>query len=305
MTAGESRRYSLSSEVKKRRTGLACLITRRTSELLTIVLFTLCCFLPAQAKAQSRQMQPDRAAEWPQALRMADFILSLQDVAGAISDRPGATTVNEDSNMEYALIALGAAYAATKDSRYKDGLERGIRWLAEREEMTDPLWKGSWRYVYSTNPPYAPTLTSPGAGITDARGVDATSTLFVYLLYLDQKLTGSDTLVRRYAVNAQAALDFVIKHNLDKDGFSWSSWQQHAFDGQWHLYAFKYSADQGDVYLGMQAGNLLYHSSEYERVARFLTENTPLRFFSKTTGRYGLGLNQKGVLDPKPYLLRA
>lgn len=272
------------------------------SQLPAIALFTLCCFVPVPAKAQSRQMHPDRAAEWPQALRMADFILSLQNAAGAIPDRPGATTVNEDSNMEYALIALGAAYAATKDSRYRNGLERGIRWLAEREEMTDPLWKGSWCYVYSATPPYAPIPTSPGAGITDVRGVDATSTLFVYLLYLDQKLTGSDTLVRTYAVNAQAALDFVIKHNLDKDGFSWSSWQQHASDGQWHLYAFKYSADQGDVYLGMQAGSLLYHSSEYERVARFLKENTPLRFFSKTTGRYGLGLNQKGALDPTPYV---
>jgi hypothetical protein len=281
---------------------LACLIGKTASEVLATALFTLCCFVSVTSKAQSRQTRPDRAAEWPQALRMADFILSLQNAGGAIPDQPGATTVNEDSNMDYALMALGAAYAATKDSRYKDALERGIRWLAEREEMTDPLWKGSWRYGYSANPPYAPIPTSPGAGITDVRGVDATSTLFVYLLYLDQKLTGSDTLVRTYAANAQAALDFVIKHNLDKDGFSWSSWQQHASDGHWHLYAFKYSADQGDVYLGMQAGNLLYHSSEYERVARFLKENTPVRFFSKTTGRYGLGVDQKGVLDPKPYV---
>jgi hypothetical protein len=302
MTAGESRRYSGSSEVKKQRTALAWLMATRTGELLTLALFTLCCFMPVNAKAQSRQVHSDRAAEWSQAFRMADFILSLQNAAGAIPDQPGATTVNEDSNMEYALIALGAAYAATKDSRYRDGLERGIRWLAEREEMTDPLWTGSWRYVYSATPPYAAIPTSPGAGITDVRGVDATSTLFVYLLYLDQKLTGSDTLVRSYAANAQAALDFVITHNLDKDGFSWSSWQHHASDGQWHLYAFKYSADQGDVYLGMQAGSLLYHSSEYERVARFLKENTPLRFFSKTAGRYGLGLNQKGLLDPKPYV---
>ncbi len=279
---------------------MAWLMTTRTRELLTVALFTLCYCLPLPAKAQSRPM--DRAAEWPQALRMADFILSLQNAAGAIPDQPGATTVNEDSNMEYALIGLGAAYAATRDSRYRDGLERGIRWLAEREEMIDPLWKGSWRYVYSANPPYAPIPTSPGAGITDVRGVDATSTLFVYLLYLDQKLAGSDALARTYAANAQAALDFVIQHNLDKDGFSWSSWQQHASDGQWHLYAFKYSADQGDVYLGMQAGSLLYHSSEYERIASFLKENTPLRFFSKSAKRYGLGLNQQGVLDPTPYV---
>jgi hypothetical protein len=52
----------------------------------------------------------------------------------------------------------------------------------------------------------------------------------------------------------------------------------------------------------MQAGSLLYHSSEYERVVRFLKENTPLRFFSKTNGRYGLGLNEKGALDPTPYV---
>ena len=281
---------------------MACLTNTIVRVLLMLMLFTLWCLICLSAKAQLNQTRSDRTAEWPQAVRIADFILSLQNAAGAIPDRPGATTVNEDSNMEYALIALGAAYAATKDSRYKDGLERGIRWLAEREEMADPLWKGSWCYVYSANPPYAPIPTSPGAGITDVRGVDATSTLFVYLLYLHQKLTGSDTLARAYAANAQAALDFVIKYNLDKDGFSWSSWQQHASDGQWHLYAFKYSADQGDVYLGMQAGGLLYHSSEYERVARFLKDNTPLRFFSKTEGRYGLGLNDKGVLDPTPYI---
>ena len=281
---------------------LACLTNTIARGLLMLMLFALWCLICLSAKAQLNQTRLDRTAEWPQAVRIADFILTLQNAAGAIPDQSGATTVNEDSNMEYALIGLGAAYAATRDSRYKDGLERGIRWLADREEMDDPLWKGSWRYVYSANPPYAPIPTSPGAGITDVRGVDATSTLFVYLLYLHQKLTGSDTLARAYAANAQAALDFVIKHNLDKDGFSWSSWQQHASDGQWHLYAFKYSADQGDVYLGMQAGSLLYHSSEYERVARFLQQNTPVRFFSKTVGRYGLGLNQKGVLDPTPYV---
>ena len=278
------------------------LTTTKNSELLTLALFTLCFFTPMAAPAQSGRTHPNRAAEWPQAVRMADFILSLQNAVGAIPDHAGVIRVNEDSNMEYALIALGAAYAATGDLRYRDGLERGIRWLADREEMTDPLWKGSWWYVYSATPPYAPIPTSPGAGITDVRGVDATSTLFVYLLYLDQKLTGSDALVRAYAANAQAALDFIIQHNLDKDGFSWSSWQQHASDGQWHLYAFKYSADQGDVYLGMRAGSELYHSSEYERIAHSLKANTPLRFFSKATGRYGLGLNQKGVLDPSPYV---
>jgi len=280
---------------------------KRTSEVLTIAaVLLLTCFLPETAAAQAAPALPapqnHAVAEWPQALRIADFILSLQNAAGAIPDQPGVITVNEDSNMEYALIAIGAAYAATKDARYRVGLERGIRWLAAREEMSDPRWKGSWWYVYSANPPYSPIPTSPGDHITDVRGVDATSALFVYLLYLDQRLTGSDTLAKTYAANAKAALDFVTRHNLDKDGFSRSSWQLHASDGRWHFFSFKYSADQGDVYLGMHAGALLYHVDEYERIARALRESTMQHLFVKAQGRYGLGINEKGVFDPAPYI---
>lgn len=238
--------------------------------------------LKAQPDPGDKTRMKPMATAWPQAFRMADFILKLQTADGAIPDRPGVNTVNEDSNMEYALIGLAAAYEASKDRRYLDGLERGIRWLAAREEMTDAAWKGSWRYVYSAAPPFAPIPTSPGAGIADVRGVDATSSLFVYLLYLHRRLTGSDTLARNYASNAKSALEFVIAHNLDKHGFSQSSWQRHISDGQWHLYAFRYSADQGDVYLGMQAGALLYHVSSYERIARFLKQSTPQRFFAKS-----------------------
>src|SRR5205807_366590 len=82
--------------------------------------------LNAQAVSDSKASVNRRATEWPQALRIADFILSLQNAAGAIPDRSGVNTVNEDSNMEYALIGLGAAYAATNDRRYLDGLERWI-----------------------------------------------------------------------------------------------------------------------------------------------------------------------------------
>jgi len=197
---------------------------------------------------------------------------------------------------------LAAAYLATKDPHYRAGLERGIMWLAEREEMTDPLWKGSWRYMYSAIPPFAAIPTSVGADISGVRGVDATSALFAYLLYLHKRVTGSDTLARTYEGNARAALDFVIQHNFDKDGFSQSSWQLHSSDDQWHVYAFKYSADQGDVYVGMRAGSILYHVAEYERIARFLKQSTPQRFFVKAEGRYALGLNEKGELDPTPYV---
>ena len=262
------------------------------------------CLTPSSLKAEplldSKSQISQGAAN--QAIHIADFILKLQTAEGAISDRPGVITVNEDSNMEYALMGLAAAYRATNDRRYRDGLERGIKWLAAREEMTDPVWKGSWRYVYSALPPFAAIPTSPGEGIIDVRGVDATSTLFVYLLYLHQRVTGTDTLARMYAANAKAALDFVIQHNLDKDGFSQSSWQKHALDGQWHIYAVKYSADQGDVYLGMRAGAQLYHIAKYEQVARFLKRSTPQRFFIKADRRYALGLTEKHELDPTPYV---
>ncbi len=151
-------------------------------------LFLLTCWLPGQtlfAQGPGNSMEGPVSGygqlAWPEAVRMADFILLLQNAGGAIPDEKGVITVNQDSNMEYALIGLGAAYAATKDRKYLDGLERGIKWLAEREEMSDPRWTGSWYYVYSANPPYAKIPTSPGTGITDARGVDATSTLFAYL----------------------------------------------------------------------------------------------------------------------------
>src|SRR5579872_1100119 len=251
----------------------------------------------------SAQANSDRnSTRLREAVHIADFILNLQTADGAIPDRPGVTTVNEDSNMEYALMGLGAAYLATKDQRYRDGLESGIRWLAARQEMTDPVWRGSWRYVYSAVPPFAAIPTSAGEGIKDVRGVDATSTLFVYLLYLHERVTHTDTLARRYDTNAKAALDFVIRRNLDKDGFSQSSWQQRASDGQWHIYAFKYSADQGDVYLGMKAGSILYHVAKYERIATFLKASAPRRFFAKAEGRYALGLNEKGDLDHTPYV---
>jgi hypothetical protein len=294
-------------ERRHRVKGLTVVWSRAAIAILLIAaVFCVDSFTPSTLKAQAvSDTNPhgnQRATAWPQTLHMADFILKLQTADGAIPDRPGVTTVNEDSNMEYALIGLAAAYAASKDRRYLDGVERGIQWLAAREEMNDPRWNGSWRYVYSSVPPFPSIPTSPGAGITDVRGVDATCALFAYLLYLHQRLTGSDTLARTYAANAKAALDFVVQHNLDKDGFSQSSWQQHASDGQWHLYAFKYSADQGDVYLGMRAGGLLYHVSEYERVARFLKESTPTRLFAKEEGRYGLGLNENGTLELRQYV---
>jgi hypothetical protein len=96
------------------------------------------------------------------AFHVADFLLSLQNESGAIADTPGSTLANEDSNMEYALAGLAAAYWYSKDRRYLRALENGISWLADRQEMADPQWRGSWFYAYRTTPPYAPVAISPG-----------------------------------------------------------------------------------------------------------------------------------------------
>lgn len=233
-----------------------------------------------------------------EALRVADFILSLQDINGALRDAPGSGRVNEDSNMEYALMGVAAAYGATRDGRYLTGLERGIEWLAARAEMTDPRWRGSWFYAYSATPPYDPIPTSPGGGVQDVRGVDATSALFVYLLYLHRQVTQTDVLVQRYAAHARAALDFILTYNRSPDGFFYSSWQLRS--GVWSLWRFQYAADQGDVYLGLRAGSLLYDGTDrrYGLAADLLLQNVGRVFFDTTPGRYAVGRETNGVLTP-------
>jgi len=231
-------------------------------------------------------------------LKVASYLLKQQNADGMIPDEPGSQIVNEDSNMEYALIGLAAAYRQSHNVHYLKGLERGITWLAAREEMTDPAWRGSWMYAYFTTSPYPPVPVSPDVGITDVRGVDSTSALFVYLLYLDKKLTGTDTLSSLYEPNARASLNFILAHNRSADGFFDSSWQKWESDGQWHLWTFRYSADQADDYLGMQAGWILYGDSRYSQSAKLLKSQTPVRFFSTRLRRYVLGMDEDGTLNP-------
>jgi hypothetical protein len=232
------------------------------------------------------------------ALQIANYLLKQQDADGAISDAPGWDTVNQDSNMEYALLGLAAAYHNSRDTRYLTALEKGIRWLAEREEMSDPQWRGSWFYTYASKPPYHPIPTSPDdSAILDVRGVDSTSALFVYLLYLHTALSGSKSLTYEYENHARAALDFLLKNNLDPEGFFYSSWQRHQSDDAWHLWKFRYAADQGDVYLGLQAGWLLYGESRYRQAAQYLHDHIPTHFFYSTEGRYTLGLYEDSSME--------
>jgi hypothetical protein len=232
-----------------------------------------------------------------EALHVADFILSLQDAAGAIRDTPDIDIVNADSNMEYALMGVAAAYAYSRDERYLNALERGVQWLTLRQIMVDTHWRGSWFYAYSAKPPYAPVATSLEGGIEDIRGVDSTSSLFVYLLYLHKKVTGRDGLVKQYEANARAALDFVLAKNRSKDGFFYNAW--HRRNGRWQLWKHQYAADQADNYLGLRAGSLLYDGPDryYGRAADSIRTKLPSAFFSSSLGRYATGRQEDGGLD--------
>jgi hypothetical protein len=233
------------------------------------------------------------------ALRVADALLARQDAAGAIADAPDGDTVNEDSNLEYALVGLAAAYWHSSDPKYLKGLEQGIRWLAAREDMSSTLWRGSFAYAYQSTPPYAPAPVSPGPGVSDARGVDATSALFVYTLYLHAMLAHSNALAREFDPQARAALNFVIGRNLAPGGFFNSSWQllDNGGNGQWVLWRYQYAADQADVYLGLRAGSLLFKNNRYERCAAALKKSIPRTLFLKQPGRYAIGQEQGATPD--------
>ncbi len=227
--------------------------------------------------------------------KIADFILSLQGADGAIRDAPDSAIVNEDSNMQYALLGLAAAYRCTGDARYLTGFESGLRWLADREEMTDPRWRGSWYYAYEAERPYAPAPTSPGAGVDDVRGVDTTSAYLAYLLWVDSRLTGSEALARELADNATAGLDFVLAKNGDGRSATYSSWQLRG--SRWQLWRYRYTADQADVLLGLRGGAALYpdRASTYASAAARIAASLTSTFFDAANGRYAEGIDERTV----------
>ena len=237
------------------------------------------------------------------ALKIADFLLKLQNEDGAILDFPDSEIVNEDSNMEYALIGLGAAYEFSHDKRYLNGLESGIKWLAERQIVSESSpWRGSWYYAYGNKQPYNPVKYPMSEKVLDVRGVDTTCALFVYLLYLDYKLTGNSNFIEQYKNNAILALKFLIEKNRDKDGYFFSSWQNIKDDSgeNWKLYKYKYSADQADVYLGFKAGSLLFSDSEYTTISDFLESNVCENMFATNLGRFYTGMDADGNFDIEP-----
>ena len=251
--------------------------------LLSIVLagmlvLTSCCKGSAAADTRSVMRQS------------ADFLLSLQLTNGAIPDAPESDITNEDSNMEYALIGLGFAYRSLGDEKYLLAMEQGIRWLASVQVQDSTRWSGSWWYRYHTDG--APAASPVNDQVRDVRGVDTTCALFVYLLALDRQCRPDSTLPARYQKNALSALHFLLHSSMDSDGYTFSSYQQYP-DKSWHCDTTKYCADQGDVWLGLQAGADLYDAGQFQPFADSIRENLSSDFYMDRFSRYAESLEEQ------------
>jgi hypothetical protein len=231
------------------------------------------------------------------AYKIADYLVAQQNADGAIPDVPGSDTVNEDSNMEYALLGLAAAYNSSHDARYLSAMEKGIQWLAEREEMTDATWRGSWFYSYQSASPYAAIPANLDENVMDVRGVNATNSLFVYLLYLDSVMSGSNTFADKFTDNAKAALDFLLTNNRSEEGYFFNSWQLSQGEQNWRLYRYRYTVDQGNDYLGFQAGWILFKDNRYQQAASFIKDSITKDYFDSSSGMYIVGIEEDGTID--------
>jgi len=118
--------------------------------------------------------------------------------------------------------------------------------------------------------------------------VDATSALFTYLLYLDQRLSSSSA--SRIDSRRTAGPHWISlpRANLAADDLSQSSWLQSEKTKQWTLFEEEYSADQGRtcIWACMQA-KLLYQDVHYEPCGR-TPEGEDTRYaVCLRQGRYG------------------
>jgi len=109
----------------------------------------LACFQPppisrSQRSRDNRQPAPNSATEMRlEAFRMAE--LHISPVSRRRTEplwTNGADQSQRRSNMEYALIGVGAAYASSKQDKYLEGFGRGIKWLADREDDERSLLEG-------------------------------------------------------------------------------------------------------------------------------------------------------------------
>ena len=237
------------------------------------------------------------ASQWKSRIRtVGDHLLDQQSRDGCIADTPRGVRANEDSHMQYALLALAHAYRITRSDRFRRGLREGIAWLAERMETREKGWVGSWRYAYSARRPYVALPTPPAEGIDDARGLSSTSALFVYLLALYTEVAQDGTPARTYKAHARAALDFILDHNLAKNRLFYNGWHRPKGHNEWAQFRMHYAADQADCYLGLRAGYYILGQRRYNIAATRLRDAVPKLFYSKDKRVLGTALDSRGRL---------
>jgi len=247
----------------------------------------------AMAKSGGSGSSAKAAAAEPY-IKMADYLLSLQTKDGALRDAAGWNHCNGNSSMMYALMGLGAAYRKSGDKRYLEGLEKGIRWLAKRENMGSSKWRGSFYYAYDVNG--KSLAAKPDKFTVNVRGTSSASALFVYLVYLARQLNPASKLPSELESSARAALSFVLKNNKNSAGLFYNGWRQDK-NGKWNLYKTCYAADQADVWLGLIAGARLYGSPAWEKAAGGLKKTTEKNFYIPEKKRYAVSIDEKGRMN--------
>jgi hypothetical protein len=236
----------------------------------------------AVAKANDRTFP-----EQQRALQAADYILSCQDPNGAVRDAHDNPGVNMDNNMNYAMVALLAAYRASGDGKYLVAVRRGLDWLASVQEA-DGAWH--WGYLAPTYEPFVGE-SYRRLGISDIQGVDAIQAYFAYVLYLYVQASGDREAGETLLPAARRGIDYLLKHNYNGRIF-YSSWQRRG--NFWFRLPTMYSAGQADVYLGLMALWRLTGDSRYDLAAQRLKSHLASTFLRN-------GVWKTSWWDNRPY----
>jgi len=253
-------------------------------------------------------LAPEARADtnWSMRVRtVGDYLLSQQTPHGCIPDVPGGSRANQDSAMQYALVALAHACRVTTRDRFRRGLRSGIEWLAAGMEKRQKPWVGSWRHAYSTRPPYLALPTPPHADYDDGRGSTTTSALFAYLVYLYRHCTGDAPFVLKVRPHVRAALDFTLEHNLGNNDLFHNGWLRSRGTARWQRDPMHDATTQAAAYLGLRAGYRLLGHVRYSRAAERLAKTIDESFFDPRRGAFGLARDSRGRLVPPDDSCRA
>ena len=229
---------------------------------------------------------------------VVDFVLAQETPQGCIPDAPAGLRANQDGAMERSLLAVAHGFRTTSRPTYRTALRDAIKWLAICMEKNDKFWAGTWRFAYSSKPPYLALPTSPDGKAQDARGLSSTSALFVYLVAVYTDFTGDDSLSRSLRPHVHRALDFLLERNRGPNGLFYRGWYQNPTSGNWELCRRQLAADQADVYLGLLAGYWLTEQPRLKLAADKLERELPRLLYHKNQKAFGTALDDAGNLLP-------